>query len=106
MENPTFIGVSLSDVKVIMVIMRVLMEELPCQAVMGHIPILECLLSGTRGLLWLRLVLPGIKWHRYLKTPALWPLTQYSGHPRAWLPRARASATLGCVGELDLAYRW
>jgi hypothetical protein len=33
MENPALIGESLSDVRVIMVIMRVLMEELPFQAV-------------------------------------------------------------------------
>jgi hypothetical protein len=33
MENPTFIGVSLSDVRVIMTSMCLLMVELPCQAV-------------------------------------------------------------------------
>jgi hypothetical protein len=35
MENPVFVGASISDVRVIMTIMRVLMVELPCQAVMG-----------------------------------------------------------------------
>jgi hypothetical protein len=35
MENPTLIGVSLSDVRVTMVIMHVLVVELQCQAVMG-----------------------------------------------------------------------
>jgi hypothetical protein len=40
---------SLSDVRVIMTIMYVLMIELQCQAVMEQIPALECLLSGTRG---------------------------------------------------------
>jgi hypothetical protein len=44
MENPAFTEASLSDVKVIMTIMHVLMEELLCQAVTGRIPILECLL--------------------------------------------------------------
>jgi hypothetical protein len=33
MENPVLIGESLSDARVIMVIMHVLMEELPFQAV-------------------------------------------------------------------------
>jgi hypothetical protein len=35
MENIAFICASLSDVRVIMVIMHVLVEELPCQAVKG-----------------------------------------------------------------------
>jgi hypothetical protein len=35
MENLVFIGVTLSDVKVIMAIIRVLVEELLGQAVMG-----------------------------------------------------------------------
>jgi hypothetical protein len=30
MENPTFIGASLSDIRVIMAIMHVLVVELPC----------------------------------------------------------------------------
>jgi hypothetical protein len=44
-----------------MVIMRVLVEELLCQAVMGLILVLECLLSGARGHMWLRLVMPDNK---------------------------------------------
>jgi hypothetical protein len=59
MENSILIGVSLLDVRVIIVIMCVLVVELLCQAVMGWILVLECLLPGVR--LWLRLVLPGIK---------------------------------------------
>jgi hypothetical protein len=35
MENPTFIGVNLSDIKVIMTIMCVFVVELLCQAVTG-----------------------------------------------------------------------
>jgi hypothetical protein len=53
--------VSLFDVRVNMTIMRVLVEELLCQAVMGQIPALECLLLGACGRLWLCLVLSVIK---------------------------------------------
>jgi hypothetical protein len=60
-ENPAIIVVSLSDVRVAMVIMSVLVVELLCQAAMGWVPVLESLLPGTRGCLWLRLVMPGIK---------------------------------------------
>jgi hypothetical protein len=35
MENPTFIGVNLSDIKVIMTIMCVFVVELLCEAVTG-----------------------------------------------------------------------
>jgi hypothetical protein len=49
MENPAFIEVSLSDVRVIMAIMLVLVVELLCQAVMGQLQVLECLLPGLRG---------------------------------------------------------
>jgi hypothetical protein len=68
---------SLSDVRVIMMIMYVLMMELQCQAVMERIPALECLLSGTRGHLWLCLVLCGIKWHHHPRTHALGSLARY-----------------------------
>jgi hypothetical protein len=47
MENTTLIGVSLSDVRVIMAIMRVLVVKLLCQAVMGQVLVLECLLCHT-----------------------------------------------------------
>jgi hypothetical protein len=49
MENPALIGVNLSDVRVIMPIIRVLMTELLCQMVMGQIPILECLSLARLG---------------------------------------------------------
>jgi hypothetical protein len=47
MENPTLIRVSLSDVKVIMTIMHVLVVKLLCQTAAGRIPALECLLPGV-----------------------------------------------------------
>jgi hypothetical protein len=43
MENPAFIGASLSDVSVIMTIIHGLAVELPCQAVMGWILVRECM---------------------------------------------------------------
>jgi hypothetical protein len=52
---------SLSGVKVIMMFMRVLEMESLCQAATGWILALECLLSGTCGSQWLRLVLAGVK---------------------------------------------
>jgi hypothetical protein len=50
MENHAFIGASLSNVRVIMVIMRILMLELICQTVTRWVPVLEFLLSGMRAL--------------------------------------------------------
>jgi hypothetical protein len=49
MKKPTFTRACLSDVRVIMVIIRVPLVELLCQAVMEWIPVLEYLLSGVRG---------------------------------------------------------
>jgi hypothetical protein len=69
LENSAYLGVSLCDVRVTIAIMCVLVEELPCQALMGQNLVLECLLSGMRGWWRLRLVSPGIKWHRYSRTP-------------------------------------
>jgi hypothetical protein len=79
-ENPALIGASLSDVRVIMVIMLVLVVELLCQAVTGWILVL--------GHLRLCLVLLGIKWPCYSKTLALGPLAWYLGYLRVWLPGA------------------
>jgi hypothetical protein len=46
-------------------------------------------MSGSDGIdssIGVPVVLPRIKWHRYPRTPALWRLARYSGHPgRAWL---------------------
>jgi hypothetical protein len=68
---------SLSDVRVILAIMRVLMMELPCQAVTGQILGLKCLLSSACGRLWLRLILSGIEWPRGPRIPTLGSLAQY-----------------------------
>jgi hypothetical protein len=51
MDNSTFLGASLSDVKVIMTIMHILIVKLLCQMVMGWIPVLECPLPGTPGVM-------------------------------------------------------
>jgi hypothetical protein len=64
-----------------MTFMHVLVVELLCQAVMGRISALECLLSSTRGSQWLHLVLFGIKWSRYLRTSALRLLARYRTPP-------------------------
>jgi hypothetical protein len=49
MENPTFTGASLSGVRVIMAIMRVLVVELLCQVMMGQVLVIECPLIGACG---------------------------------------------------------
>jgi hypothetical protein len=61
MEKPTITRDNLSDLRVIIAIMHVLMEELLCQEVMGRIPILESLFLGARGHLWLCPIMPSIK---------------------------------------------
>jgi hypothetical protein len=81
MENTTFIRASLSDVREIVTIMHVLVEELLCHAMIERIPVLKCLLSRACGHLWLRPVLPSIKWHHYPMTQDLWPLAWYLGYP-------------------------
>jgi hypothetical protein len=63
MEKSTFNRVSLSNVRVIMAIMHVLIEELLYHAVMGWALVLECPLRGVCGLLRLHPVMSGIKWH-------------------------------------------
>jgi hypothetical protein len=47
MGSPVFIEASLSDVRVIMAIWRVLVVDLICQVATGWIPSLECLLLGA-----------------------------------------------------------
>jgi hypothetical protein len=113
MEIPAFIGASLSDVKVIMMIMCVLVVELLCQTVTGRIPVLECLLLGTRGRLRLCLIMFGIKWPHHSRTLALEPLARYLGYPQVWLQRhghissrgARISQTGLTVGKILPARR-
>jgi hypothetical protein len=60
-----------------MAIMCALMVELLCHEVMERIPALKCLLLDTLGRLWLRLVLFGIKWPRYLRILTLGSLARY-----------------------------
>jgi hypothetical protein len=70
MGKPTPIGGggSLPDIRMIMTIMRILMVKSLCQAVMGRVPILECMLPDKRGFLWLRHVMLGIKWCCFSRT--------------------------------------
>jgi hypothetical protein len=49
MEKLAFTRTCLSDVRVIMTIMCVVLVELPCQAMMGWIFALAYLLPGARG---------------------------------------------------------
>jgi hypothetical protein len=51
-----------------MMIMCVLMAYSLCQVAKGWDPVLECILPGMRGCLWLRLVKLGIKWCCFLRT--------------------------------------
>jgi hypothetical protein len=75
MEKDAFTKVNLSDVRVIMVIMRVPVVELLCQVAMGWIPVLKYLLSGTQVLKYLLLgVTPGIKCHHFLRCQFSWCL--------------------------------
>jgi hypothetical protein len=103
--EPHFYRASLSDVRVIMTFMCVLMVELLCQAGMGWISALECMLSGARGSQWLCLILSGIKWLRHPRIPALWSLARYQ-RPQVWLLGARTHAESGHKEELDRADRW
>jgi hypothetical protein len=64
MGKPAPIRGNLSDVRVIM---RVLMVKSLCQAAMGQVPVVECLLPGTRGCLWLHPVMLGTKWHSFAR---------------------------------------
>jgi hypothetical protein len=54
---------------------------------------------GACGRLRLRLALPGIKWPRYSRTPALGPFARYLGYPQA-------HAQPGCEDKLDWANGW
>jgi hypothetical protein len=72
MKKLTFIRVNLSNVRVIIAVMRVPVEELLCQAVIGWIPVLKHLLSNARGCLWPYPIVQGIKGRCF---------------PRTWLQR-------------------
>jgi hypothetical protein len=106
MENPASYRSILSDVRVIMAIMRVLVVDLPCQVVTGWVPALECLLLGACGHLPLHLVLCGIKWPRYPRTPVLMPLARYLGYPQSWLTGDPAHAEPGCEDKLHRIDMW
>jgi hypothetical protein len=74
MKKPAFTRVSLSDVRVIMMIMLILVVELLCQAAMGWISVLKYLLSGTDGRLWPHPVVLGIKCCCFLRSWLWWCL--------------------------------
>jgi hypothetical protein len=79
MEKAAFTRENLSDVRVIMAIMCVLTEELVCQAVMGQISVLKCLLSGAHGRLWSHPVMHSIKWCCFLRSQLQWHLPGTGG---------------------------
>jgi hypothetical protein len=64
-----------------MAFMRVSLVELLHQALMGRIPTLEYMLSGARGLLRPRLIMPGAKHHRFPRPSAgnAYPLPKAPG---------------------------
>jgi hypothetical protein len=74
----------LTDVRVIMAIMRVPVEELLHQVAMGRILVLKYLQSGVHGHLWPCPVIPGIKYLCFLRTRLHWRLPGTES-PRSWL---------------------
>jgi hypothetical protein len=68
MEKPDFTGADLYNVRVIMVIAHVPVEELLCQVVTRWIPVLKYLLSGVRGRMWPCPIVSGIKCRCFLGT--------------------------------------
>jgi hypothetical protein len=68
MDESVFTRANLSDVRIIMTIMFILVDEWLCQTVTGQIPVIECLLSGACGWLCLHPVMPIIKWRCFLRT--------------------------------------
>jgi hypothetical protein len=96
---------SLSDVRVIMVVMRVLVVMWLCQAVMGWIPALERLLPGVHGICGYVsncLALNGLA----TQGSRLLGHLPGTGNPQVWLPRAQTRVELGHKEELDRADRW
>jgi hypothetical protein len=82
MEKSAFTRVSLSNVRVIMTIMYVHVEELLSQAVTGHIPVLKYLLPGVCGCLWPCPVMSDIKCCRFPTSDTESPWVRLSG---AWV---------------------
>jgi hypothetical protein len=72
MEKSAFTRVSLSNVRVIMTIMYVHVDELLSQAVTGHIPVLKYLLPGVCGCLWPCPVMSDIKCCRFPTSRLQW----------------------------------
>jgi hypothetical protein len=83
-----------------MAILRVLVEKLLCQAMMGLILVLECLLLGVHGRLWVRPFKPGIKCYCFLRTRLHGHLPDI-GEPQMWLPGAQVYAESGLGGKAD-----
>jgi hypothetical protein len=94
MEKSAFTRTCLSRIKVIMVIMCILLIELLYQTMMGQLLVLEYLMSGVCGCLWLSLVVPGIECRCFLITWFRWCLFD-AENPRVWLPGARVHPELG-----------
>jgi hypothetical protein len=63
-ERIAFTRIYLPYVGIIMVCMHVSLVKLPFQVVMGQILVLECILSGVRGLLLPHPILSGSECHR------------------------------------------
>jgi hypothetical protein len=100
MEKPTFTKVSLSDVRVIMAIMRVHVVELLCQTAMGWIPVLKYFLLGACGRLWPCSIMPRIKCRRFLRSQLQWRLP---GTESPWVRLLRAQACAK-LGDADLQW--
>jgi hypothetical protein len=84
-----------------MKIIRVLVEELLCQTVMGRIPILMSLLPGARGCLWPHPIVPDIKCRYFQRTRLPWCLPDTKS-PRAWLSEAWACPEVGGMRRTEL----
>jgi hypothetical protein len=108
MGKPTPIGGFLSDVRVIMMIMRILMAMSLCQAALGQVPVLECLLPGARECLWLRPVMPDIKWRCFLRAQLqqLYPVLERPLGVTTGGPGARVRAETGYEDGLQQTGRW
>jgi hypothetical protein len=71
-------GACLSYVRIIMVFMRVPLVELLWQATMGWIPALEYMMSGARGILRPRPIMPGAKCHHFSRPQNQWSVSWLS----------------------------
>jgi hypothetical protein len=74
MERPAFARPCLSDVRVIMMIMRAPVVELLCQTAKRRILALKCQLSGAHGHIWPCPIVLGIKCHHLLRSQLWWCL--------------------------------